>query len=110
MSTSSCVFHGRTPVEMHHVTGRSPDGTYFDTALIVPMSPRQHVIEHQGWRAIGIGEDASLDPRVLRLRRAGHILVRLSEHHGEEVVALPAQSVRQLGLMLHQIADDWDGM
>jgi hypothetical protein len=42
---------------------------------------------------------------VLRLRRDAHLCVRLGEHHADGLVTLPAESVRQLGVSLHDIAN-----
>jgi hypothetical protein len=102
------VFTSRAAEELHHSTGRDADGRYLDPALVVPLTRRQHVVEHVGWRALGIGEGAGLDPDVLRLRRAAFHLVRLADHHGAGVVALPASFVRELGLMLGQVASRAD--
>lgn len=101
------MFTDLRPVQMHHVTGRFANGAYLDTDLKIPLSHRQHVLEHQGWRAIGIGDVEPGNPFVLRLRRTGHLLIRLGDHHGCGVIALPAPTARQLGLMFHRIADKW---
>ena len=101
-----CVFVGRVADEIHHVTGRGADGLYLDNPFVVPLVRRQHVVEHTSWRVVGIDEGAGLSPNILRLRRTGLHLVRLSEHHGDGVVMLPATFVRELGLMLHRVAAD----
>jgi hypothetical protein len=101
-----CVFHSERPADhLHHVTGRDADGDYLDPLLVVPLAHRQHVVEHQAWNVAGIGDGAA-GSNVLRLRRVGHLLVRMGEHHGIGFVVLPASFVRQMGLMLHRVADD----
>ena len=49
------------------------------------------------------------DPDVLRLRRIAHHLIRLGEHKESDVIPLPAFVVRQLGVILHRIADRLEG-
>jgi len=105
-SDNRCVFTGRIADARHHVTGRGADGLYLDPALVVPLARRQHVVEHSGWRVVGIGEGVDVRTDVLRLRRAAFHLVRLGEHHGAGVAMMPATFLRELGLMLHRIAAD----
>jgi len=104
-----CVFTGRAADHLHHATGRGPDGRYLDADLVVPLARRMHVVEHAALRRSGLDEVTRVSPTVLRLRRAGHLLVRLGEHHGEGSVTLPAPSVRALGRMLGEVADDIEG-
>lgn len=104
-----CVFLGRPADHLHHGTGRDADGDYLDPLLVVPLVARQHVVEHQGWNVAGIG-DGVAGSNFLRLRRIGYLLVRMGEHHGIGYVVLPASFVRQMGLMLHRVADEeWPG-
>ena len=104
-----CIFTGRPADHFHHATGRGLDGRYLNADLVVPLVRRMHVVEHAALRRSGLDEATQLSPTVLRLRRAGHLLVRLGEHHGEGSVTLPAPSVRALGEMLNEVADELAG-
>jgi hypothetical protein len=95
-------------VARHHPTGRDANGDYLDPGLTVGLSRRQHVVEHQGWRVAGFGEGSKAADNVLRLRRLGHLLVRMGEHHGIGVVVLPASLVRTIGRVMQRIANDLD--
>jgi hypothetical protein len=101
-----CVFIGRAADEWHHGSGKGADGLYLDPAFVVPLTRRQHVVEHVGWRELGIGEGVNLSPGILRLRRTAFLLVRLGEHHGTGVVTLPAPSVRALGRLINEVANE----
>jgi hypothetical protein len=105
----ACLFLGRPADHLHHPTGRDADGRYLDPNLVAPLSRSMHVGEHQGWRALGIGEGSRAAANVLRARRLAHLLVRMGEHHGIGVVVLPASMVREMGKVLHRIADDSGG-
>jgi hypothetical protein len=100
-----CPFLGRPADAFHHVTGSGSDAIHLDPPLVVAVSLRAHGAEHVGWRSTGIDDTQGQDQDTLRLRRAAHFLVRLGEHHGDKVVTLPAETVAQLGLLLHRIAD-----
>ncbi|MBF6556973.1 MAG: hypothetical protein IVW52_12545 [Acidimicrobiales bacterium] len=63
-------------------------------------------MEHQGWNVAHIGDGSKADHAALRLRRTGHLLVRLGQRHGTSVVTVPAIFILGLGLMLQDIADD----
>jgi hypothetical protein len=101
-----CVFTGRPADELHHASGKDALGVYLDECLLFPVVLRQHVVEHQGWPVAGVAEGLDADPNMLRLRRVGLLLVRLGEHHKSGLVRLPAESVSELGLMLHRVTDD----
>lgn len=103
-----CVFTGRSADHLHHMTGRGGDGGYLDPELVVPLSRAQHVSDHVCWRVSGIGEGADIPASVLRLRRSGHLLVRLAQHHAPGLVSFPAETLLNLGLMLHELAADWE--
>ena len=100
-----CVFTGRPADEWHHVTGRDSLGRYLDPHLVIPLSRRQHVLEHQGWGP-DVADGVAGHPNVLRLGRMGRLLVRLGEFHVDGEVVLPAETVRQIGLTLNRIALD----
>ena len=100
-----CVFLGRPAEHFHHLTGRGVDGDYLDPALVVPLSLDQHIVEHQAWAVVGIADGEDLDPFILRLRRAGQLLVRLGDHHGDGTATIPTLTVVALGDMLHEVAD-----
>ena len=71
MTGPGCVFCGRRPVDLHHLTGRpSPDAEYFDVALVVALCRKHHSREHVlladkdlEWLPAGV------EPIVHRLRR-----------------------------------------
>jgi hypothetical protein len=98
-----CLFTGRRAEELHHVTGRGPDGEYLDPDLLVPLTVRQHAVEHQTWTTYLIGEDACRSLPILRLLRAGLLLIRLSETAADEIV-LPAWFVLELGRFIQRMA------
>ena len=100
-----CVFLGRTADHLHHVTGRDIDGVYLDPHLVVPLARVQHVLEHQCWAPL-FADRVAGNANVLRLRRTGHLLIRLGQHEGNRRVTLPAETILQLGLMLQLIVDD----
>jgi hypothetical protein len=100
-----CPFSGRRADNGHHLSGRDADGRYLDPLLLLPLIRRQHHLEHQCW-GWSFADGVVVDPNFLRLRRTGHLLVRLGEHHHGGVVVLPAETVRELGLMLHRVAND----
>lgn len=99
-----CPFTGEQADELHHLTGKDHSGAYLDPLLVVPLTRDQHVIEHQGWYRTGIGEHETGDLTDLRLRRAGQLLIRLGQHHGERSVTLPAGFLRALGRFLLEVA------
>ncbi len=103
-----CAFTGRSADHWHHVTGRGVDGLYLDD-LVFPLARRQHVLEHQAWRRVGLDDATQLPPSVLRLRRAAHLWVRLGAHHGFDLVTLPAPSVLAHGVMMNEVADELAG-
>ena len=96
-----CIFLGRAADHLHHVTGRDTDGVYLDPHFVVPLARGQHVLEHQCWAPL-FDDHVAGDANVLRLRRTGHLLVRLSQHEGSRSVTLPGETILQLGLMLQQ--------
>ena len=100
-----CVFTGRLADELHHGSGQDPLGRYLDPHLVIPLSRRQHVLEHQGW-GTEIADGVASHLNVLRLGRMGRLLVRLGEFHVDGEVVLPAETVRQIGLTLNRIALD----
>jgi hypothetical protein len=102
----SCVFTGRPADEMHHLSGNGVGG-YFDRQLVVPLTRYQHVLEHVALRQAGLGEHSQLDANLLRLRRLAHFFVRLGDHHisSSGLVVMPAETLWQLGLALHAIAE-----
>lgn len=102
-----CPFSGKPADELHHVTGRVR-GRYADPDLVIPLTRSEHALEHTCWRAAGIGEGAHVEPVVVRLRRIGHLLVRLAEHHVGGVIELPDFTVRELGLLLLRVSDEID--
>lgn len=89
------------------MTGRGPDGAYLDPDLLLPLVRRQHVLEHQSWGA-DFADGVAGEANVLRLRRSGNCWLRLGDCGGDGVT-LPAETVRQHGLMLQRIADDLEG-
>jgi len=99
-----CAFTGQPADELHHPTGRNAAGRYLDPDFVLPTVRRQHNLEHQSWGP-SYKETVVDDPDVLRLRRTGHLLIRLGEHRTGASVELPAAFAVALGLMLHQIAD-----
>lgn len=90
-------FTGAAASDWHHVSGRGPDGHYFDPDLVVPLTRRQHVVEHQLWRAGGI-DKAKGSIRVIRHRRIATLLCRLGRKEGN--VTLPASFFLALGKFL----------
>jgi hypothetical protein len=101
-----CPFVRRPADALHHVSGRAPDGSYFDPALVVPLAHRPHLLEHVAWRVAGIEDSTKAPGIVLRLRRTGHFWVRLGQHHEDGLVELPAPTVCEHGFFLHRIADE----
>lgn len=101
----SCPFTGLRAGQLHHPTGKL-DGAYLDPKFVIPLVRRQHSLEHSCWRAAGICEDVHLQPNVLRLRRSGHLLVRLARHRVGGVVELPDFTALELGLLLLRVADE----
>ncbi len=99
-----CIFTGRRAENCHHPTCRDAAGNYLDALFVVPVVRRQHDREHQSMTWAGL--DRIADRNVARLRRTGHLLVRLGEHHGDRDVVIAAESLLQLGLMLHRVADE----
>jgi hypothetical protein len=53
-----------------------------------------------------MGESADLAPVVVRLRRIGHLLVRIAQHRVGGVIELPDFTVRELGLLLLRVSDE----
>jgi hypothetical protein len=103
-----CPFSGGQANQGHHLSGRDNAGVYLDPPLVLPLSRREHNLEHQCWGRTSFAESSTAHSNYLRLRRTGHVLVRLGNHHGDGVLWLPAETVRQLGLMLHRVADSWE--
>jgi hypothetical protein len=99
-----CPFTGRPAEHLHHLTGCDAEGAYLDLLLVLPLLRRQHVIEHQCWSE-EFADGVDTDPNVLRLRRSGHLFIRLGEHHAGGVVVLPAIAVAEMGRMLNRVAD-----
>ena len=99
-----CVFTGRLADHLHHPTMRGPDGVRLDADFVVPVVRRQHDREHQSMTWSGLDEID--EPNRARLERTSHLLVRLGEFHAGGVVCLPAESVRQLGLMLRRVSGE----
>jgi hypothetical protein len=91
-----------------HWTGRNASGHYLDKPLQGPLTGQQHSTEHQVWNFLGIGDGCDGCRNWLRLKRAGAHLARMGEANDGGVVILPAKTVRQLGLVLGDIADDID--
>ena len=98
-------FNGRQAEHLHHVTGKDADGRYFDPMFMIPLTSIQHVREHQSWGPM-FKDRVHGDDAMLRLRRAGHLLVRLGDHHAGDGVVLPALFVHHLGLVLHEVANE----
>lgn len=93
-------FTGQPAEEFHHVSGRGPDGHYLDPDLVVPLTRRQHVIEHQLWRAAGI-DKVKGSVRVVRLQRIANLVCRIGQ--GEGTITLPATFFLSLGRLLLEI-------
>lgn len=93
-------FTGEPAQEWHHCTGRGPDGEYLDPELVVPLTERQHGLEHQMWRATGI-DRASGSTRVIRTQRLACLLLRLGHEKG--TVTVPTSFLLGIGNLLLEI-------
>lgn len=109
MTKHVCAFSGRAAEHGHHATGRGADGRYLDPDLVIPLTRRMHVVEHVALRRSGLDDPTTMSSALLRLRRAGHLFVRLGEHHGEGSVIIPARFVGSVGHMLVGVADELGG-
>ncbi len=101
-----CVFVGQRADHLHHASGRDGAGRYLDPLLVVPLTRRQHVVEHTSWSVLGIADGSVIAPDLLRLRRTGHLLVRLGVHHEGRTVQLPPLFVVELGRLLNRLAEE----
>jgi hypothetical protein len=96
-------FNGHPADEMHHITGRSSEGRYFDPDLVVPLTRLQHTREHQSWHS-SFADGVEGDARTLRLQRIANLLGRLAEFHADAEVRLPSFTVAAISAALHDLA------
>lgn len=95
-----CVFSGLPADHLHHQSGRTINGDYLYPKLVVPLGAPHHVLEHQAWRRVGVGDGTAGDPAFLFLMRSGLFWVRLAEFHRYRQITLPAFTILEHGRAL----------
>jgi len=100
-----CVLCGRSPVQWHHVTGRSaPDAPYLDGALTIPLCLGCHSREHTGLRALSLEwPDSSEDLLRHRLLRVAVHVRRCADMGRPFMLSVP--STCALGLVMLRAVD-----
>jgi hypothetical protein len=81
VTPARCLYCGRRPIEMHHITGRTAaQGPYCDPKLVLPLCKRHHSREHEilGRRRLSFPRGADLLGH--RLARALDFLGRVADH------------------------------
>jgi len=75
----SCAYCGGPATEPDHLTGRGPDGRYFDPSLVVPSCRACNLRGWALWCATGVGLNAfeHRSPHEVRMERLGLSLTRL---------------------------------
>ena len=99
-----CLYGDGPAEHAHHLTGTDGAGAYLDPSLTVPLCRSHHILIHQIWNLLGVGDGSGGQPDRVRLQRIATLLVHVGECNPVGSVAWPAETLSHLGRTLSSMA------